>query len=134
MPKSEFPWSDGNEVLLATLEEVGLPERLVTSMKRDSVRLVGELVQLTKLEILGKRGLGMKSLQLAIEILDRLGLSIGMELVGWDTGRAIEARNAMGRELQELLFRKDQLEWNAHESLEGELHSLLLDASHERNA
>ncbi len=134
MSKSQIPWSDGNEVLLATLEEIRLPERLVGSMKRDHVRLVGELVQLTQPEVLSKRGLGMKSLQLSKTILDRLGLSIGMELDGWDSDRANEARHEMGQELRKLLFDRADAEWSEHDSLERELHSLLLETSHERNA
>ncbi len=134
MSKSEIPWSNGNEVLLATLEEIGLPERLVRSMKRDNVRLVGELVQLTQPEVLSKRGLGMKSLQLAKAILDRLGLSIGMVLDGWDSDRANEARTELGQELRKLLFSQTDAEWSEHDSLERELHSLLLETSQERNA
>ncbi len=134
MPKPESPWSKGNVALLATLEEIGLPERMVTAMNRDGIRLVGELVQLRQSEILRKRGLGVKSLQLAKEILRGLGLSSGMALKGWNSDRASEARGKMGRELRKVLFGLVKAEWSEHESLESELRSLLLEASDERNA
>lgn len=134
MPKPEFPWSKGNVALLATLEEIGLPERMVTAMNRDGIRLVGELVQLRQSEILRKRGLGVKSLQLAKDILRGLGLSPGMMLEGWNSDRASEARGKMGRELRKVLFGLVKAEWSGHESLESELRSLLLEASDERNA
>ena len=134
LPKTEFPWSDGNEVLLATLEEVALPERLVTSMGRDSIHLVGELVQLTQSEILQKRGVGMKSLQLTKNILGNLGLVPGTTLDGWNSDRAYQAREEIGREIHRLLFDLLQTGWKKHDSLEDELSSLLLEASHRRNA
>ncbi len=134
MIRPEFPWSNGNEVLLATLEEIGLPERFVTSMGRDNIRLVGELVQLTQSEILNRRGLGMKSLQETREILADLELTPGMTLNGWNTARAMEAREELGRGVHRLLFERIWAEWGEHDSLESELHSLLLVVSHERNA
>ncbi len=134
MPKHEFPWSKGNEVLLATLEEIELPERLIMAMKRENVRLVGEFVQLTESEILQRRGLGTKSLQVATEILAGLELSTGMVLNGWSTEHALEARRKMGRQLQTRLFGLVRPEWSGHRSLESELHALLLEVTHERNA
>ncbi len=134
MPKHDFPWSNGNEALLATLEEIGLPERLVTSMKRDRVRLVGELIQLSQAEILNKRGLGMKSLQSALAILAKLGFAPRANLSGWDSAKAQDARREMGREIQKGLFKSLQTDWKDHDSLEDELHSLLLESSQKRNA
>ena len=133
MSRTKFPWSNGNVVLLATLEEIGLPERLVTSMRRDNIRLVGELVQLTQSEILRKRGLGSKSLQRAKEILDRLGLVPGTVLKGWSSHRAYLAREEMGREIHKLLFSLLRTDWKKHDSLESELSSLLREASRGRN-
>jgi len=134
LPKHECPWSKGNEALLATLEEIELPERLVMVMKRENVRLVGEFVQLTQPEILQRRGLGAKSLQVAVGILSGLGFSTGMALDGWYTERALEARRKMGRQLQTRLFGLGRPEWSEHRSLESELLALLLEATHERNA
>jgi len=124
----------GNEVLLATLAEVGMPNRLVTSMKNAGVELVGTFVQLTAGDILREQGLGRRSYGEANAILEAYGLSLGMVLPGWDEKLAFEARKAMGRRLHRRLFELRPTVWHPHGALEDELRALLLEVEDERNA
>lgn len=124
----------GNEVLLATLAEVGMPNRLVTSMQKAGVELVGTFVQLTAGDILRKQGLGRRSYGEANAILEAFGLSFGMVLPGWDEKLAFEARKAMGRRLHRRLFELRPTTWHPHGTLEDELRALLLEVEDERNA
>lgn len=130
----DVPWSGGNEVLLATLDEVGMPNRLATSMKKDGVVLVGSFVQLTAGDILRRQGLGGKSYREARATLEALGLWLGMELRGWDEELAFEARKALGRKVQRRVFELNPTAWHPHETLESELLALLLEVEDERNA
>lgn len=130
----DVPWSGGKEVLLATLAEVGMPKRIVTSMKNDGVILVGAFVQLTAGEILRKQGLGGKSFREAKAILEVLGLSLGMDLRGWDDELAAEARKALGRRVHKRVFELMPTAWAPQGTLERELLELLLEAEDERNA
>lgn len=130
----DVPWSGGNEILLATLAEVGMPKRIVNSMKNDGVLLVGAFVQLTAGEILRKQGLGGKSFREAKAILEDLGLSLGMELSGWDDELATEARKAFGRKVHKRVFELRPTTWAPHDTLEEELLALLLEVEDERNA
>lgn len=130
----DVPWSGGNEVLLATLDEVGMPSRLATSMRKEGVVLVGSFVQLTASDILRRQGLGGKSYREARVTLETLGLSLGMELRGWDEELAREARTALGRVVQRRVFELKPTAWHPHETLESELSALLREVENERNA
>lgn len=130
----DVPWSGGNEALLATLSEVGMSNRLVSSMKKDDVLLVGSFVQLTARDILHKQGLGRKSYREALATLKAFGLSLGMELHGWDEELALEARKAMGRRLYQRIYELRPTGWTPHKTIEDELLALLLEVEDERNA
>lgn len=130
----DVPWSGGSEVLLATLAEVGMPNRLVKSMKNDGVVLVGTFVQLVASDILHKQGLGGKSYREAKSVLEEFGLAFGMDLKGWDDDLAFEARKAMGRSLHRRIYELRPTAWRAHDTLEDELLALLQEVEDERNA
>jgi len=130
----DVPWSGGNEALLATLAEVGMPNRLVSSMKKHGVLLVGSFVQLTAVDILRKQGLGGKSYREASATLKELGLSLGMELHGWDEELALEARKAMGRRLYRRVYELRPTGWTPHDTIESELLALLFVVENKRNA
>lgn len=111
-----------------------MPNRLVTAMKNDGVVLIGTFVQLTANDILQKQGLGGKSYREAKSVLESLGLSLGMELDGWEDEFAFEARKAMGRSLHRRIFELRPTAWRQHDTLEGELLALLQEVEDERNA
>jgi len=130
----DVPWSGGNEVLLATLSEIGMPNRLVTAMKNEGVILVGAFVQLSEIDILRKQGLGRISLREARKVLRRFGLSLGMNLRGWDDELAAEAREALGRRLYRRLYELSPTDWKPQATLENELEALLMEVEDARNA
>lgn len=130
----DVPWSGGNEILLATLAEIGLPNRLVTSMRSDGVVLVGAFVQLNEFEVLRRRGLGRKSFAEAKKSLAKFGLSLGLELQGWDDDLALESRKSFGRRLHQKVFELSEEDWEKCPSLESELMALLIEVEDERNA
>lgn len=129
----DVPWSGGNEALLATLAELGMPNRLVNSMKNDGVLLVGSFIQLTAGDILVKQGLGRSSCREASAILKELGLSMGMDLQGWDEELAMEARKAMGRKLYRRIFELKPTAWSPGDTIESELLALLREVEDQRN-
>lgn len=121
-------------MLLATLGEIGMSNRLVTSMKNKGVVLVGAFVQLSENDILRKQGVGRKSICEADEKLRRFGLSLGMNLKGWDVEYAAEARKALGRRLYRRLYEMNPTNWKPQATLEDELEALLLEVGDARNA
>lgn len=130
----DTPWSDGKEVLVASLADIGLSKRLVTSMRNEGVVLVGALVQKSPYDILRKQGLGVKSLKEAQKRLKELDLSFDMNLHGWDDDLAQKARQELGRKLPKLIFEKYGGTWPKHNSLEDELKALLLEVEDQRNS
>lgn len=129
-----MPWLGGNEVLLATLAEIGLSNRLVTSMKYNDVHLVGQFVQLTEPSLFRTPNLGRNTINASKKTLAKFGLHLGMELQGWDIELAQEARKGFGRNIQKKIFELDPKDWPEIESLEDELMALLLEVEDERNA
>jgi len=130
----DIPWSGGNEVLLATLSEIGMPNRLVTLMKNEGVLLVGTFVQLDEKDVFRKQSLGEKSLRKAGKILKDYGLFMGMALRGWEDDLAAQARIAMGCSIRKRIFELKPTDWIKHSKLEDELKALLLEVEEERNA
>jgi len=120
-------------VLLASLAEIGLSNRLVSSMADEGVVLVGAFVQKNSYDILRKPGLGRKSSQEAQEALGELGLSFGMNLHGWDDQLALDAREVLGRQLLKIIFSKLGGSWPSHDNLESELVALLSEVEGPRN-
>lgn len=111
-----------------------MPKRIVTSMKAQGVELVGAFVQLNAAEILSKPGVGLGSFQKAKEILRDFGLSLGMDLTGWDDDEAGVARHNLGRRLYKRIYELKPTGWKTQDTLEDELMALLLECEDERNA
>lgn len=130
----DVPWSGGNEALLATLDEIGMPKRLVNSMKFEGVVLVGAFVQLSEIDLRRKPGLGRTSLREAGKILRGFELSLGMNLWGWDDELAAEARKSVGRRLYRTLYELCPTNWEPQKTLKDELEALLLEVETARNA
>jgi DNA-directed RNA polymerase subunit alpha len=72
-----------NENLFRSVDELELSVRSANCLKHANIRLIGDLVQKTEAEILATKNFGRKSLNEIKEILDEMGLSLGMKLENW---------------------------------------------------
>jgi DNA-directed RNA polymerase subunit alpha len=68
------------ENLKRSVDELELSVRSYNCLKNANIRTIGELVQKTEAEMLKTRNFGRKSLNEIKEILETLGLSLGMKL------------------------------------------------------
>lgn len=87
------------EDLLREVKTLPLSVRADNCLFNTGIRLVGELVQIRKNELLRTRNFGSKSLQEITEVLGKLGLAIGMHL----DARLISLIRDHRRELDERL-------------------------------
>ena len=69
-----------NENLFKSVDELELSVRSANCLKHANIKLIGELVQKTESEILATKNFGRKSLNEIKEILEEMGLSLGMKL------------------------------------------------------
>ncbi len=69
-----------NEHLFKSVDELELSVRSANCLKHANIKLIGELVQKTESEILATKNFGRKSLNEIKEILEGMGLSLGMKL------------------------------------------------------
>jgi DNA-directed RNA polymerase subunit alpha len=69
-----------NENLFKSVDELELSVRSANCLKHANIQLIGELVQKTESEILATKNFGRKSLNEIKEILEEMGLSLGMKL------------------------------------------------------
>ncbi|MDY6854806.1 MAG: DNA-directed RNA polymerase subunit alpha [Thermodesulfobacteriota bacterium] len=73
-----------NENLYRSIEELELSVRSSNCLKNANIKYIGELVQKTEAEMLKTRNFGRKSLNEIKEILQDMGLSLGMKLQGFE--------------------------------------------------
>jgi DNA-directed RNA polymerase subunit alpha len=73
-----------SDVLYRLVEELDLSVRAQNCLQNAGIRHVGELVQKTEQEMLKTRNFGRKSLKEIKDVLQDLGLSLGMRLEGFD--------------------------------------------------
>ena len=73
--------------LYRPVEELELSVRSANCLKNANIRHIGELVQKTEAEMLKTKNFGRKSLKEIKEVLASMGLSLGMKLEGFDSGR-----------------------------------------------
>ena len=71
------------EKLQKSVDEMELSVRSYNCLKNANIRTIGELVQKTEAEMLKTKNFGRKSLNEIKEILDGMGLSLGMKLDDW---------------------------------------------------
>jgi DNA-directed RNA polymerase subunit alpha len=69
-----------NENLAKSVEELELSVRSYNCLKNANIRTIRELVQKTEAEMLKTKNFGRKSLNEIKEILQTMGLSLGMRL------------------------------------------------------
>ena len=79
-----------NENLDKSVEELELSVRSYNCLKNANIRTIRELVQKTEAEMLKTKNFGRKSLNEIKEILQTMGLSLGMKLDQPDGGGLME--------------------------------------------
>jgi DNA-directed RNA polymerase subunit alpha len=72
-----------NEHLFRSVDDLELSVRSANCLKNANIRYIGELVQKTEAEMLKTKNFGRKSLNEIKDILNEMGLSLGMKLDGW---------------------------------------------------
>jgi DNA-directed RNA polymerase subunit alpha len=78
-----------SDVLYRMVEELDLSVRAQNCLQNAGIRHVGELVQKTEQEMLKTRNFGRKSLKEIKDVLQDLGLSLGMRLEGFDPANRV---------------------------------------------
>ena len=78
-----------NENLAKSVDELELSVRSYNCLKNADIKTIGELVQKTESEMLKTKNFGRKSLNEIKEILEGMGLGLGMELD--ERGQPVEA-------------------------------------------
>ena len=72
-----------NKNLLRKVEELELSVRSANCLKNDNIVYIGDLVQKTEGEMLRTPNFGRKSLNEIKQVLDGMGLHLGMEIPNW---------------------------------------------------
>jgi DNA-directed RNA polymerase subunit alpha len=72
-----------NENLFRSVEELELSVRSANCLQNANITLIGELVQRTEQDMLKTKNFGRKSLKEIKEILQQMGLSLGMKIDNW---------------------------------------------------
>jgi DNA-directed RNA polymerase subunit alpha len=83
-----------NENLFRSVDDLELSVRSANCLKNANIRFIGELVNKSEAEMLKTKNFGRKSLNEIKEILNNMGLSLGMKIdgwppVGWDPNTAV---------------------------------------------
>lgn len=81
-----------NENLYRPVEELELSVRAFNCLKNAEIRFIGELVQRSEQEMLKTKNFGKKSLTEIKEVLEDMGLSLGMKVEGFNPDRLASAR------------------------------------------
>lgn len=72
-----------NRNLLRRVEELELSVRSANCLKNDNIIYIGDLVQKTEGDMLRTPNFGRKSLNEIREVLEAMGLTLGMDIEGW---------------------------------------------------
>jgi DNA-directed RNA polymerase subunit alpha len=73
-----------NENLNKRVDELELSVRSANCLQNANIKYIGELVQKSEAEMLKTKNFGRKSLNEIKDILQEMGLSLGMKLEGWE--------------------------------------------------
>ena len=82
-----------NDNLFKSVDELELSVRSANCLKNAEIRYIGDLVQKTEAEMLKTKNFGRKSLNEIKEILNEMGLSLGMKLDNWPPVELENKRN-----------------------------------------
>ncbi|MGY9057914.1 MAG: DNA-directed RNA polymerase subunit alpha C-terminal domain-containing protein, partial [Alphaproteobacteria bacterium] len=77
---AELPF---NKNLLRKVDELELSVRSANCLKNDNIIYIGDLVQKTEGEMLRTPNFGRKSLTEIKQVLEQMGLHLGMEIPNW---------------------------------------------------
>lgn len=85
MPEEAGVLEEGavNENLFKPVEELELSVRAYNCLKNADIRYIGELVQRSEQEMLRTKNFGKKSLNEIKDVLQEMGLSLGMQIEGF---------------------------------------------------
>jgi DNA-directed RNA polymerase subunit alpha len=72
-----------NRYLLKKVDELELSVRSANCLKNDNIIYIGDLVQKSEAEMLRTPNFGRKSLNEIKEVLNSMGLKLGMDIPGW---------------------------------------------------
>jgi len=72
-----------NRNLLKKVDELELSVRSANCLKNDNIVYIGDLVQKTESEMLRTPNFGRKSLNEIKEVLQQMGLGLGMQIIDW---------------------------------------------------
>ncbi len=70
-------------IFLRPIENVGLTPRTVNALKAEGIIFLGDLVQRTKSDLLLAPNLNRRAINEIIEVIEALGLSLGMKLINY---------------------------------------------------
>jgi DNA-directed RNA polymerase subunit alpha len=79
-----------NENLFKTISELELSVRAANCLKNANIHYIGELVQKTEAEMLKTKNFGRKSLNEIKQILNEMGLYLGMRVENWSPPEPME--------------------------------------------
>jgi DNA-directed RNA polymerase subunit alpha len=79
-----------NPNLFKSVDELELSVRSANCLQNANIRTIGELVQRTEAEMLKTKNFGRKSLNEIKEVLQSMGLQLGMKLEGFSDRRDVE--------------------------------------------
>lgn len=82
MEESEVP-PPVDENFYRSVDDLELSVRSANCLKNANIHFIGELVQKTEAEMLKTKNFGRKSLNEIKELLEQMGLSLGMKVEGW---------------------------------------------------
>lgn len=75
---------NSNEYLDRSVNELELSVRSANCLQNANIRFIGELVQKTEADMLKTKNFGRKSLREIKDILQRMGLTLGMSVDNWE--------------------------------------------------
>ena len=73
-----------NENLFKTVDSLELSVRAANCLENANIKFIGELVTRTEADMLKTKNFGRKSLNEIKDILEEMGLSLGMKIDGFD--------------------------------------------------
>jgi len=81
--QTEEPELEFNPLLLKKVDELELSVRSANCLKNDNIVYIGDLIQKTEAEMLRTPNFGRKSLNEIKEVLNGMGLHLGMDVTEW---------------------------------------------------
>jgi len=91
LPTHEEP-TPANPNLYKSVDELELSVRSANCLQNANIRYIGELVQRSEAEMLKTKNFGRKSLNEIKEVLQSMGLSLGMRLENFPSRKELESR------------------------------------------